>query len=124
MRKNHLKDYIEFVPFTLNIPKVLDSIDILVRPSLSGDPWGRDIIEAMAHKKAIVATGQSEYLIKNGYNGYLVKPNDPQNLGERIYELVENPELRELFGVRSYEIVKEKCDLKRYGKNLWQIYNS
>ena len=62
---------VRILSFTFDIYRELMSFDIYVRPDLSGNPWGRDIIEAMALKKPVVATGNSEFFIKNGILKYL-----------------------------------------------------
>lgn len=37
----------------------------------------------------------SEYVVKNGYNGFLVQPDDITSLAEAIAKIVENPALRQ-----------------------------
>ena len=61
--KINIMEYTEFPE------KFISEADILVRPSLSGDPWGRDIIEAMSSSTAIIATGKWIYLLKNRFLG-------------------------------------------------------
>jgi len=110
------------IPFTLNIYQEISKIDIYVRPDITGHPWGRDIIEAMALKKPVIATGTSEFYVENGSVGYLVPPNDSNILAERIMELIESKEKRIQFGERGYSKIKKMCDLNLYSKKLLSIY--
>jgi len=96
-----------FVPYS-KVPEALSQIDIFVYPSWH-EGFGRAIMEALAMGKAVVATnvGGIPDLIKDGENGFLVFPNNPQELVLKIKELLENKELREKFGKAGRKWVSE-----------------
>jgi len=112
------------LPYKYNFFNYLIDIDIMVRPALSADPWGRDIIEAMALGKPVIATGNSEFFIKNNENGFLVPPSDPLTMSEKIITLINDAELRRKMGEKSKTIIRQKCDISHYGINVNDIYNS
>ena len=87
-----------FIPYN-KVSEALSQIDIFVYPSWH-EGFGRSIMEALAMEKAVVATkvGGIPDLIKDGVNGFLVKPHHPEMLAEKIKELAENKELRKKFG--------------------------
>ena len=114
--------YIKILPYTLNVFDALKAMDIVVRPSLSGDPWGRDVIEAMALGKPVVATGTSEFYVENGVTGYLVPPGQPQPLAQKILALINEPAQRKDFGRRGRAKIKRICDLQQYGRKITEIY--
>ena len=122
--KRKLEKYVVFLPYTKNILKYLYQMDIIVRPADTADPWGRDIIESMALGKPVIATGYSEFYIKNAENGYLVPPLNPSKLGESIFELASNSSSRKELGLKAYEKVKMMCDVTEYSKHMISIYNS
>ena len=99
-------------------------MDIMVRPSCAGDPWGRDIIESMAFGKPVVATGDSEYLVKEGVTGYLVPRQLPERLAEKILDLINNPQKRKVFGENGKERVLGMCDLSKYGSKIMKVYRN
>lgn len=66
--------------------------DFIVRPSLSNDPWGRDVIEAMCMGRVIVATGEFDGFIKNKQNGFLVGEWDVDKVAKVIINTWEDPE--------------------------------
>lgn len=123
IRRYNLEKNIIVIPFKIDIYKELSSFDILIRPDLMGLPWGRDIIEAMALKKAVIATGSSEFFIENSVNGYLVPPNNSDELAKKIIELVNNKDKRQFFGENAYIKVRDMCNVERYKKTLLSIYN-
>ena len=115
---------LKITPFSFDIYRDFASIDIFVRPDLSGHPWGRDVIEAMALKKPVIATGTSEFFVENGITGYLVPPKNPEKLAERIMELVKDPQKRVAMGEAGYEKVRKMCDMNDYGVKLMNVYES
>jgi len=135
-KKDYGQDYLDFLKssnvsrkvitlpylYTDNFYKVLNEIDIYVRASKSGDPWGRDIIEAMAFGVPVVATGSSEFFVKNGESGYLVDVEAPEEIARAIYELVKDEEKRKSFGKTSRSIIREKCNLEKYSKSMAKVY--
>ncbi len=99
-----------FVPYT-KVPEALAKIDIFVYPSWH-EGFGRSIMEALAMEKAVVATqvGGIPDLIKDGENGFLVEPHNPEALAEKIKELIQNKNLREKFGEAGRKWVSENFE--------------
>jgi glycosyltransferase involved in cell wall biosynthesis len=121
--QNNINKDIILIPYTNQPLSYIKDLDILVRPALTGDPWGRDIIEAMAMKKPVIATGTSQFYVREGQTGYLVPPQNPEKIAEKIIDLINNEEKRKTFGENGYKLVKEKCDIEDYGKKIFSLYN-
>jgi glycosyltransferase involved in cell wall biosynthesis len=86
--------------------EILNAFDIYVCSSVKeGLPYS--IIEAMQAGLPIVATdvGGNSELIKNQTDGILVPAKDPEKLAEEIYNLINNPNIRENLG----KITREKA---------------
>jgi glycosyltransferase involved in cell wall biosynthesis len=115
---------LRLIPFTLDVYKELSNLNIYVRPDISGNPWGRDIIEAMALKLPIIATGENEFYIKNNKCGLLIKPDDKIALAEKIQELIINKELQKTFGENAYSKIKKLCEVSTYRKSILDIYKN
>ncbi|MGF1538796.1 MAG: glycosyltransferase [Elainellaceae cyanobacterium] len=64
------------------------------------EPFGITPLEAMACATPVIgsAVGGIKYTVKHGETGYLVAPNNPAELGDRLAFLYQNPELRTLLG--------------------------
>lgn len=66
------------------------------------------LIEAKANKLPVVSftckTGPAE-LVQDSVNGYLINCYDIESMADRICELIENPEKRELFSSQSQDML-------------------
>lgn len=122
--KEGIYDKIIFLNKRKDIFDIISIFDVAVRPSISGDPWGRDIIEYMALKKPVVAAGTSGYYVEDGRTGYLVPPKNPEKLAEKILELISNPTKRIAMGEAGYEKVKKMCDLQKFSSSVYSIYKT
>lgn len=81
-------------------------------------------LEAMAHRRAIVATtvGGIPDKVQRGRNGYLVAPGDAHALGDKILlALRDAPRLRAL-GEASYEIARQEFDWPQVIQHTIALY--
>ena len=92
-----------------DIPKYMTLSDVLVLPSLK-EGFPITLLEAMASGLPIIATnvGGVPEIIKNGENGFLVEPKNPEAIAEKVLLLFENNELYKQI------VEKNKEDGKRY----------
>lgn len=84
-----------------------DQIDILLMPSRS-EGFGLTAIESMARGCVVVAanTGGLSEVIKDGEIGLLHKPEDVNDLSDKICQLIDNTELYQKMHTRTHEYVK------------------
>ena len=98
---------VNFLGNQSDVAAILQGCDMLVRPSLlEGMPLA--VLEAMACGLPVVATpvsGTAE-LVRDGENGFLVRPADPGALAEAILRLMEDEPLREAQGRRGRWLVE------------------
>jgi glycosyltransferase involved in cell wall biosynthesis len=83
---------------------------VIVVPSIWPEPFGIVGIEAMSSGKPVVAFdsgGISEWLVQ-GQTGYLVRTGDVAALGEKISELLQEPELANELGRNGFEHFKNR----------------
>lgn len=105
------------------VPEALSQVDIFVYPSWH-EGFGRSIMEALAMEKAVVATrvGGIPDLIKDGDNGFLVEPHNPEILAKKIKELIQNRDLREKFGKAGRKFVSENFEWNDGIKKFAQLF--
>jgi glycosyltransferase involved in cell wall biosynthesis len=88
-----------FTGWRTDIARILRGFDLFVLPSLN-EGLPRAILEAMASCLPVVATtvGGNEELVQHGQTGFLVPPQNPAVLADRISEILSNPELARSMG--------------------------
>jgi len=61
----------------------------------------------MAAKLPLVVTdvGDNKYLVREGYNGYLVPARATEPIASKLAELVNSEKLRSSFGENSFKII-------------------
>lgn len=97
---------------------------VYVLPSYrEGTP--RSVLEAMATGRAILtsdAPGCRE-TVTNEVNGFLVPVRDVASLADRMRQMIEEPDLAEIMGQASLEIVREKYDVRKVNELLLRDLN-
>lgn len=97
--------------------------EFFVMPSL-WEPFGIVNLEAMASKKAIVATrvgGVLEF-VRDGINGIFVQPGNIEELSRAIVHLYVNQDMREDMGSRGRKIVEERYSWEHIADNFLEVY--
>jgi glycosyltransferase involved in cell wall biosynthesis len=117
-----LKDKVKLLGLIQDVRELLKVTDIFVLPSKI-EGLGIAIIEALACGKAVIATnsGGIPEVIKDGYNGLLVKPSDPLELKEAMSTLIREVELREELCKNALASV-EKFNYKEMAVRTLKVY--
>jgi glycosyltransferase involved in cell wall biosynthesis len=91
-----------------DLQNLYETSDIFVFPSL-WEGFGMALAEAMSYGLPIVTTnaGAIPCLVKDGQNGFLVPPQDPEKLAKSIEKLVASPELRAEFSEVNRKVAAE-----------------
>lgn len=97
-----LDDIVSFPGFTDNPEEEMRRVNLVVRPDVSGQPWGRDVIEAMSLGRPVLAVGERDYFVKNGQTGMLTPIGDREALARGMVELADAEILKRL-GQGAYE---------------------
>ena len=92
------------------MPNIYRGSDLLVLPAEKNETFGQTFIEAMACGTPVIGakTGGIPEIISDGYNGFLVPPNDPIILAQKIEELMNDHSTRASFIKAGIKTVKEK----------------
>jgi N-acetyl-alpha-D-glucosaminyl L-malate synthase BshA len=105
-----LEEYVRFIGKVQNekVPEYMVASDIFILPSLS-EGFPVTVLEAMASGLPIIVTrvrGLQE-IIKDGENGFLVEPKNPEQIAEKVLMLLEDDELRERISRNNKKRVKD-----------------
>jgi glycosyltransferase involved in cell wall biosynthesis len=108
IERTGLRSTFHLLGWRRDVRRLLGAADVLVLTSLwEGLP--RVTMQAMAAGKPMVATrvdGTPE-AIRDGYNGFLVEPNDIAGFAEQVSRLVGDPELARTMGENARRRVEE-----------------
>ena len=97
---------------------------MLIQPSLA-EGISTTVLEAMACKVPIIASdvGGNKELVLNNQNGFLINPDSPGELLEKILQISKDLQLQQKFGQTSFELVK-KFEWKEIGQKYLDLYES
>ena len=104
------------------IPDMLGSCDIYLSTSLF-EGLSNSIMEAMAAGLPVIATdvGDSGYLVRDGYNGFLVRCRDIKTIAEKLGFLAVNEDVRKEFGKRSYSLISKEFSEDKLIRNYLDL---
>jgi len=124
-RELNLEDRITFTGFMENVFESMSVIDILAFPSHK-ESFGNTLIEGMTMSLPVVASnsGAVPEIVKDGINGFLVPPQDPIALAEKLIVLIENEKLRREMGVAGRIMVEKKFLFSKYLSELTKLYKA
>ena len=88
-QEESLQGRIHFLGFKKEVTALLQTMDVVIHCSISAEPFGRVIVEAMLAGTPVVATrgGGVEEIVTDGKNGLLVPPGDSAALAAAIRRL-------------------------------------
>jgi glycosyltransferase involved in cell wall biosynthesis len=105
-----------------DVPDIMAISDIIIHASCLPEPFGRDIIEAMACGKPIISTsigGPKEIIAPN--TGILIEPNRPDILADEIMRLLGDPEGMKKMGRNARIRAEELYGIKKVTKKIEEI---
>ena len=117
-------DMFDFVGHIPNPKSLLSNCDVLVKPSRESNPWGRDILEAMALGKPTISIGTYSRFIKNRKTGVLLSQYQPRELADVIVWLSKNPAIAREMGRRAKKLVRETCSVSMAAEKLTKVWNN
>ncbi len=90
---------VHFLGMRQDVPRLLSVLDAFVLPSLS-EGLSLALLEAMASGKPVVATlvGGNPELIDHGRTGFLVQPENANDLAANLVKLLSDPGMMQQFG--------------------------
>lgn len=97
--------FVDFVP-DQELAYLYDSAKVIVLPSFY-EGFGFPVLEAMLHKKPVVASNVTSLPEVVGDAGLLVEPNDPNDIANKIFQIISNDKLQQELSKKAEGRVKE-----------------
>ncbi|HQK70484.1 MAG TPA: glycosyltransferase [Bacteroidales bacterium] len=109
IRSYNLVDKVKLIINPPNVNDYYQNADIYLSTSLY-EGLSNSLMEAMVAGLPIIATdvGDNSFLVKDGYNGYIVDIRDVTAIAMKLELLVRSEELRKRFGLNSRTLIKDE----------------
>jgi len=122
-RELGINDHVTFVPNILDFDEAILAMDIFCLPSLQ-QGIGTIMLEAMALGRPVIATrvGGVYKIIRDNETGLLVPPSDSRRLGERILELLDQPDRARSVGAAGQCEVEEQYSVQQMVLQTVELY--
>ena len=107
------------------MPAVYSVADIVLSTSIEPEAFGRVSAEASAMSKPVISSnhGGSREIVENNVTGWLVEPNNPEELAERIISVLNLPqEKKDLVGANARKKVMQKFSLTAMLDKTLEVY--
>lgn len=118
------RQLIEWWGYRDDMPAVLGAAHVVVLPTYYGEGLPKVLLEAAACGRPIVTTkmrGCSE-IVRDGENGFLIPPKDPEALARAMKLLIDDPLLRARMGSRGREIVVNEFSSQRIARENLDLF--
>lgn len=102
------------------------SIDLLVAPSIVPEAFGLSICEAMSYELTVVTTtsGAQSEIIQDGVNGFLIRPDDVDQLKETLERLLQDVPLLRTVGQNARRRIESAFTMDHLYAKLNRLYDS
>lgn len=121
-----ISDKIVFTGYREDVADLMKLMNVVVLASITPEPFGMVVIEAMAIGKPVVATRAGGPLdsVVDGETGFLVPVKDIEKMAGSIIKLLENPGIAEEMGRKGRKRVEEIFCKERYANQVEKVYAS
>lgn len=103
---------------------VLAACDALAKPTRENNPWGRDILEALAAGLPVFSVGRDETFVETGITGFLQPEFDRDALADEIVRLADDRGACVRMGAAGRERVLKLCDGPARAADLLEVWQS
>jgi glycosyltransferase involved in cell wall biosynthesis len=123
IRTLEIEKNVHFLPAVSDTRMVLSVMDVFVMPSLK-EGLSFALMEAMAQGVAVIGSdvGGIRSLIKDGYNGLLVKPANSDSLAKAIRELLNSNQKRKSLADNARIFIKENFSQEKMVSETEEVY--
>jgi glycosyltransferase involved in cell wall biosynthesis len=119
-----LSSYFEFLGHISDPERVLMESHVLIKPTRENNPWGRDILEAMAAGLPVVSVGTYSRFVEKDVTGLLQSRFDAKGVACFLMHLLANPDRRAGMGVSARDRVASLCDPTKHAEMLTELWTN
>lgn len=126
MKRWHEQGVLEWLGRQSDMPKFYREASIVCLPTNYREGLPLTLLEAASIGRSLVATdipGCRE-VVREGVNGFLVPPKNPEKLADALRKLLQSEELRQRFGKASTHLVETEFSSVHVQRQLLAVYDS
>lgn len=119
-----LSDHIDFVTDCLYPAPLIASAEVCILAT-HGEGLSNVLLEYMALSKPVIVSnnGGNPEVIEDGSNGFLVTPQSPNAISEKVIDLFSRPDLARTIGKNGYETVVNKFSFESLINKYHSLYS-
>ena len=101
------------------------AMDVFVLPSAQPEPFGGVVMEAMCMGLPVIATniGGSVEQVADGESGFLIRPDDPEALADKLELLLRDANLRKRLGEAGRRRITERFTLEGMVEKITRVFD-
>jgi len=119
-----LSDSFLFLGHVTEPEGVLVGCQALAKPTREDNPWGRDILEALAHGKPVFSVGSSETFVEHGETGFLRPKFDAEEWARALMGLADDPARYAAMVEKGKVRVRALCDGASRAADLFAVWQA
>lgn len=125
VRDMSLQDRVSLLGHREDIPEIMASLDVIVHPSYAGEGIPQSLLQALAMKRPVIASdaGAINEIIIDNTTGFLIEPENPRQIAEKVIALYRRPDLREAFGENGRRLAEEKHSIEQMLDKIEALYH-
>lgn len=126
LKENHDKGIIEWLGRQTDMPKFYRESDVVTLPTAYREGLPLTLLEAASTGRPLISTDMPgcREIVRDGENGFLVPPQNSEELANALRKLIVDSELRKKFGESSAEIVRQEFSSEIVQQKLLSVYES
>jgi glycosyltransferase involved in cell wall biosynthesis len=124
VNRSRLDEMVHFPGHVREPERALAGCDALIKLTRQANPWGRDIIEALAAGVPVLTLGSFEDFVTNGVNGFIDESFDADRMAGHLVALADSPETRQAMHKANREKAQMLFEGEARARDIAEIYRS
>ncbi len=119
-----IADRVIFTGHRDDMPRIYPALDVCVHASIVPEPFGMVVGEAMASRRAVVASraGGPVEIVEDGVSGVLTRPGDPDEMAAAVLRLLTDRDAARRMGEAGRRRVEALFGAQRHAEVTQEVY--
>jgi len=121
-----IRERVSFTGFRNDVPELLAGLDVAIHASVTPEPFGLGLIEAMAAGTALIAAdaGAAREIVAPGVDGLLTPPGDHEALATALLALCDDPDRCHELARAGWHTARERFDAAEMTLKVEELYEA